>query len=95
MEKALVMDSKDNVATAISELNKEEMISVQTGSSRLEVEIRSLIPFGHKFAIRHIDEYGDVMKYGEIIGRSTSVIHVGQHVHIHNIESLRGRGDLR
>jgi len=95
MEKALVMDSKDNVATAIAELEAGEAVSVPVGSERLEVKIREAIRFGHKFAIKPISKGADVVKYGESIGRSTSAIDVGQHVHTHNVESLRGRGDLR
>ena len=34
-----------------------------------------------------------IVKYGEIIGRATQDIAVGQHVHVHNLESCRGRGD--
>ena len=34
------------------------------------------------------------MKYGQPIGRATAAIAPGEHVHVHNIESLRGRGDL-
>jgi len=32
---------------------------------------------------------------GEAIGRATQAIAPGDHVHLHNLESLRGRGDLR
>jgi hypothetical protein len=31
---------------------------------------------------------------GEVIGRATQAIPTGRHAHVHNIESLRGRGDL-
>jgi len=34
-----------------------------------------------------------VIKYGEVIGRATKDIGEGTHAHVHNIESLRGRGD--
>jgi altronate dehydratase small subunit len=37
----------------------------------------------------------DILKYGEVIGRATKNIASGTHAHIHNIESLRGRGDLK
>lgn len=36
----------------------------------------------------------EVIKYGEIIGKASVEIRKGQHVHVHNLESLRGRGDL-
>jgi len=90
VEQALVMHSKDNVATAISELKPGEMVSVLIGSERLEVKIRDNVPFGHKFAIKHINKDGIVFKYGQSIGVSTSAINVGQHVHTHNLKSLRG-----
>ena len=35
-----------------------------------------------------------ILKYTEVIGQATKEICVGTHAHIHNIESLRGRGDL-
>jgi altronate dehydratase small subunit len=28
-----------------------------------------------------------------VIGKSSKAIRVGEHVHVHNIESARGRGD--
>ena len=33
------------------------------------------------------------MKYGEEIGMASSDIQKGEHVHIHNLESMRARGD--
>ena len=32
-------------------------------------------------------------KYGQIIGLALEDIHPGDHVHVHNISSTRGRGD--
>jgi altronate dehydratase small subunit len=36
-----------------------------------------------------------VIKYGETIGLATSDISPGEHVHVHNVEGQRGRGDRR
>ena len=58
------------------------------------ITVRDAIPFGHKVAIRRIDAGGDVLKYGEVIGRASEVIEPGQWVHVHNVESVRGRGDI-
>ena len=52
------------------------------------------ISYGHKFAVRDIRAGDSILKYGETIGRATEDIPSGRHAHIHNIESLRGRGDL-
>lgn len=94
MEKALVLDVRDNVATAISQLEPGDTVKVLVGSERIELEIRDPIRFGHKFSVRPIPKGSDVVKYGESIGRSTVSIEMGDHVHTHNVESMRGRGDL-
>ncbi|RLG06284.1 MAG: D-galactarate dehydratase, partial [Thaumarchaeota archaeon] len=60
-----------------------------------ELVARSDIPFGHKLAIREIPRGEEIIKYGEVIGRATRDIEIGEHVHVHNVESLRGRGDLK
>jgi altronate dehydratase small subunit len=36
----------------------------------------------------------EVTKYGEIIGKASCDVSVGQWVHTHNVESARARGDL-
>jgi altronate dehydratase small subunit len=51
------------------------------------------IHFGHKFALRDIQQDELVIKYGEAIGQATTKIRKGEHVHIHNVEGLKGRGD--
>lgn len=61
----------------------------------VEVRLVSAVPFGHKFALRRIMRASRVKKYGACIGRATRKIAAGEHVHTHNIESLRGRGDRR
>ena len=44
----------------------------------------------------HNVKKGDVVyKYGEIIGIATVDIKTGDYVHVHNIESTRGRGDKK
>jgi altronate dehydratase small subunit len=35
----------------------------------------------------------DIMKYGEVIGAAVRSIRAGEHVHVHNLEGKRGRGD--
>ena len=95
MEKALMMDNKDNVATAIAELHAGEAVSVLVNSERLEVKLGEAIRFGHKFAVKPINKGEDVVKYGQSIGRSTSAIAVGQHIHTHNVESMRSGGGPR
>lgn len=52
------------------------------------------IPSGHKIALLDVGAGEPVLKYGHPIGRAVQPIERGEHVHVHNIESERGRGDL-
>jgi altronate dehydratase small subunit len=94
--KALIMDEKDNVAVAIRELAAGETLRIVApdGSERVVTTVEP-IEFGHKFAAADIPEGAQVIKYGERIGRATQDINAGQHAHVHNITSQRGRGDLK
>jgi altronate dehydratase small subunit len=85
------MDLSDNVATLLSDADKDERVSVVLGEESREEQIRERIPFGHKFALTRIPRGGNVVKYGEIIGRATRDVKTGYHVHVHNVEGLRGR----
>ena len=91
---ALITNERDNVATALKDLCAGDEVSFERGGTLETLKVTGNIPFGHKFALVPIPQGGDVMKYGEVIGRATAPIEVGGHVHVHNIESLRGRGDL-
>lgn len=90
---ALVMDDRDHVATAIKDLQAGERISYLKNNQRIELTLLDAVPFGHKIAIEAVPLGTDIRKYGEVIGRTTTAIEVGQHVHVHNVEGIRGRGD--
>ncbi len=92
--KAIVINSKDNVANALTDIHAGETVEVIVNNSPIEITPLDDISLGHKFAIRKISKGEAVIKYGETIGRATEDIRVGNHVHIHNVESLRARGDL-
>ncbi len=91
--KALVMHERDHVATALEELKAGEIIEFRIGEQLESLKLLDPIPFGHKLAIRDIAPGTEVRKYGEIIGRSTQAAPCGGHVHTHNLEGIRGRGD--
>jgi len=52
------------------------------------------IPAGHKIALRSVAAGELIRKYGQTIGRAGVAIERGEHVHVHNVEGTRGRGDL-
>ncbi len=43
----------------------------------------------HKFAVCDIPADAPVVKYGEHIGKAAVNITKGQHVHVHNVKSVR------
>jgi len=89
--KAIIINEKDNVATAIVGLKEGTTVSLDFQGRKDKIKLRSMIPMGHKFALREIPLGSDVIKYGEPIGRTTAPIARGEHVHIHNVISHRGR----
>ena len=96
MKTAVVVDGvKDNVATILShEVKKGSIIPIDVDGKTIEVAANVDIPFGHKVAISPIKKGETVFKYGLSIGIASQDIAVGDHVHLHNIEPMRGRGDL-
>jgi altronate dehydratase small subunit len=91
---AIMIKDQDNVATALREIQPSEEVTVGVEDKTRKILIREPIPYGHKFAAKDITKGEDILKYGEVIGRATQDIQSGNHAHIQNIESLRGRGDL-
>lgn len=93
-EKAVVLNTKDNVATALADLEAGTSLELEVGDKSLSVKLTAAVPFGHKFSLARIELGAPLIKYGEIIGTATSTINPGDYVHIHNVASTRGRGDL-
>ena len=89
MRAVLVISERDNVATALEALDAGRVLDVN-GASITTVEP---IASGHKVALRAIAAGEAVIKYGSPIGTATADIAPGTHVHTHNVESRRGRGD--
>jgi altronate hydrolase len=83
MMHALVIHDEDSVAVATTEL---------LPGARLELSSESLtivgpVPPGHKVARRAHAAGEPVIKYGWPIGRARTAIAVGEHVHVHNLET--------
>jgi len=90
---AIVMKEKDNVCTVVESVVPGMEVGMEIGGKTQNVRADEPIPMGHKLAIRDINRGEIILKYGEVIGRATQDIRTGQHVHVHNLESCRGRGD--
>ena len=89
-EKAIVLNARDNVATALADLETGSSLEMNVGNKTLRVKLTMSIPFGHKFSLLKIKTGESVVKYGEAIGTATADIYPGDYVHIHNVVSNRG-----
>ncbi|MFD9625400.1 UxaA family hydrolase [Peribacillus muralis] len=88
------MKSIDNVAVTLQDVPPKTVVIVNFSKDiPLRITIKEQISFGHKFAVRPIKKGDEILKYGEIIGKATRDIEEGEHVHVHNLEGIRGRGD--
>lgn len=92
MPRAIVLNRADSVATLLDTGRAGEACALQ-GEVNGEVKLLQDVPFGHKVCIRDTPADGDVLKYGQVIGKASKALGVGQYVHTHNVESARGRGD--
>jgi len=90
---AIRMHADDHVATALRDIKAGEAVWFAVGGERFHIVAAEDVDFGHKIALVPIPEGTHVKKYGETIGRATMAIEVGRHVHVHNLEGIRGRGD--
>ena len=89
MINALRIHPKDSVVVALVDLAPATPL-VLANAPDLEIVTREAIPFGHKVAIRPIPQGQQVIKYGASIGLATQDIQPGEHVHVHNLTSVRG-----
>lgn len=92
MPRAIVLARTDNVATLIDAGRAGERCTLQ-GEAEGTTSLLQDVPFGHKVCVRDTPAGGDVVKYGQVIGKASTALRAGEHVHVHNVESARGRGD--
>jgi len=93
-QQAVVVNPKDNVATALCHLEAGSTLQLKVGERILKIKLRAPVPFGHKFSLTQIASGSSIIKYGEVMGISTKAIQLGDYVHVHDVISARGRGDL-
>jgi altronate dehydratase small subunit len=93
---ALKVHDNDNVATIFAlGVSGGTNVYIKDKKGGAEAVVAAgVIPYGHKIAAAPITKGAKIVKYGEVIGAATLDIKKGEHVHVHNMESLRGRGDL-
>jgi (2R)-sulfolactate sulfo-lyase subunit alpha len=87
----LVHEEADSVGVATVDIKAGEVAKGLFMDSQKGIEIKALddIPLGHKIAMRDHAEGGNVIKYGEDIGKVVANIQRGGHVHIQNLKTKR------
>ncbi|MFP3240642.1 MAG: UxaA family hydrolase [Caldivirga sp.] len=92
MPRFAIHNREDNVGVAIEDIRAgDEAQGVYIEDRSMGPVIKALedIPLGHKIALRDIKAGERVIKYGRVIGVATRDIKVGEHVHIHNVKSIK------
>ena len=97
-EEAIAIQAKpiDNVATIFADgiTSGTEVMVLDAAGARTPITVIDDIPYGHKLALSDIAVGEQITKYGEEIGGATHAIRRGAYVHVQNLDSMRGRGDL-
>lgn len=88
IDKAIIINNNDNVATARAEIPVGTILILGNNS----ITVRDNIPFGHKLALKNIPKGEPIIKYGQRIGIAIKDIFPGELVHIHNVSGERGMG---
>jgi altronate dehydratase small subunit len=90
----IIMDLEDNIGFIKQDVLKGQKINIQCQELEDLIDAKEDIPFGFKIALRNISQGEKIYKFGEAIGIASVPITKGEMVHVHNVEGLRGRGDL-
>ncbi|BDB28392.1 D-galactarate dehydratase [Cupriavidus sp. TA19] len=94
MHRAIVLNPADNVATLLDAGAAGEPCALE-GERQGTLVLLQDVPFGHKICIADTVAGETILKYGQVIGRASCAVRAGEHMHVHNIESARARGDLQ
>ena len=82
---AIIVEGRDNVATAIHELRAGQ--TVITNRSDV-ISVVEAVPRGFKIARVDIGRHDHIIKYGVAVGVALSDIKRGEPVHVHNMGNL-------
>ncbi len=86
-KKVFQVNSRDNVAVALTEVAKGTVVPVIGESAMKCIEAIADIPVGHKIAVREIADGEPIVKYGVVIGHAIREIHKGSWVHLEEMAS--------
>jgi altronate dehydratase len=91
IRQALCLNGMDDVACVLENTFCGDEVVLKDSNGHVMKKIQALenIPRFHKIALKSMPKGSYVHKYGEVIGVASVFIKQGEHVHIHNIMSLK------
>ncbi len=92
---AMIIEEGDSVATCLEKVEEGgDVRLMRNGRMGETLRANQAIPYIHKICVKPLKKGEHCLKYGLSIGVASRDIEVGDYIHVHNIESARGRGDL-
>jgi len=87
----LIHRGEDHAGVAVGNIRAGERVRglVTADGSRVELDALEDIPLAHKMAVKGLAPGEHVILYGHPAGAATQPIRPGEHVHVHNMKSLR------
>ncbi len=89
MKPWIKIDEQDNVIIALKPIAAATVLDIDGQSLTVNVDI----PQGHKIALQNLEEGSPILKYGHPIGKASSYVAVGDHVHVHNVVTGLGEDE--
>ena len=85
----------DTVAVAVRDLPAGEAEGgYLRGPDSVRVTLTEAVPLGHKFALTDIADGEPIIEYGVVVAQATAAIGRGDHVHVHNVRSVRWQNSV-
>ena len=85
----LLMDDRDNVVTCVAEIHKGEQVVYKKDGREEQVEaLEKHSPSATKIALTDLPEGSEVIKYGELLGKTNAPVARGHWVSDKNIFSV-------
>ncbi len=89
--KFLIHAKEDYVGVATYDIKKDETVEGVYLDNNQKVTLKATedISLGHKIALRDIKKGDKIIEYSEPVGQASQDIKKGEHVHVHNIKTMR------
>lgn len=92
---AIRISAEDSCVTVTAPAARGDAVRYpEEGGRTVQFLANEDLPIYHKAAVADIPKGGFVYKYGEKIGIATRDIHVGDHIHTHNLKPVGSTGEV-